>query len=67
MAGIADGVGDICNVLSVGVTAVLTVAHGMSINTVYAFATLLVGSVVGGYTGTKLGVWLSDKLDNGNQ
>lgn len=65
-AGIADGFGDIFSVLSVGVTAILTVTNGFSVNTIYAFAALLVGSIVGGTAGTKLGVWFSDTLDRRN-
>lgn len=62
-AGLADGLGDVANVGSVGVTAVLTVHNGMSLATVEACGALLVGSVVGGAAGTRLGKALSDRLD----
>lgn len=62
-AGIADGVGDIFNVLSIGVTAILTVQHGFSSYTIAAFGALLAGSTVGGAIGTKLGEKLSNRLD----
>lgn len=63
IAGIADGFGDIANVLSVGIAGVLTVQHGLSPATFEAFGALLLGSVTGGAAGTALGKKLSDRLD----
>lgn len=62
-AGLADGLGDVASVLSIGVTAILTVQHGLALITVAACGALLIGSVVGGTVGTTLGKALSDHLD----
>lgn len=62
-AGVADGVGDICNVLSIGLTAILAVHQGFTAHTVAAFVVLLAGSIVGGWAGTKLGELASARLE----
>lgn len=67
LAGIADGLSDIASVLSIGVTAVLTVADGVHWTTVLACAALFAGSIVGGVVGTRLGSATVDKLKGGAQ
>lgn len=62
-AGVADGFGDIASVLSIGVTAILTVHNGVSLLTFEAMIALLFGSVTGSVVGTKLGQVCSARLE----
>lgn len=61
-AGITDGLSDIAAVLSIGVTAVITVDHGLSWFTIAVFAALVAGSVLGGVLGTRLGKHIDTQL-----
>jgi hypothetical protein len=60
LAACFDVGGDIASVISIGVTAVLTVQHGISSLTLFAFAALAVGSFIGTFAGVRLATWLSD-------
>ena len=62
--GVADGLADVLSVLSIGVTAVVTVQHGFSPVTVFSMAALFGGSILGGVLGTRLGKRASDHLDS---
>ena len=63
-AALADIVGDIATTLSAGITGALTLAQGVSTETLGAFAAMAVGSLVGGVAGTRLGAVISDQLDD---
>ncbi|MGH2519754.1 MAG: hypothetical protein ACRDF8_08125 [Chloroflexota bacterium] len=62
LAGAFDVLGDMAQVLSIGVTGVVTVQSGLSQRTALAFVALGAGSMAGTVWGVRLGAWLERHL-----
>ena len=59
LAGVADGLGDVANVVSLGVGGVEVATHGLSFTSVLVCVSLFAGSVAG----TEIGDRASNRLD----
>lgn len=62
IASLFDAAGDIASVLTYGVGGVVAIDHGVSWYTLWVFAAMTVGSIIGTDAGVRLANWIEHRF-----